>query len=542
MVIHHHACTCVHYLEVFMARALTLMVTVLVVARPAWGQPPNRSEVTGLLFLPDGKTALACCLSDKVLVYDVATGKERSSFEAHKDGVWAMALSADGKFLATAGGDKLVRLWDVADFKEVRTYEGQSKEVLSVAFSPDGKTLASGGADGSIRTWDVNSAKMKSSWQAHELKVLGVAFSQDGKTLTSGGTCTAVVPGVARGAVQADFVRLWDPAKGKALRTHQLRGAVVSYSPDGRTLLAAGNYISSRMIDNGVNVRSSGTNVSLGTALKDLAWNEIKGVGSIASFSPDGRLVAVAYGNRLHVVIGAKYRFENEMKHHRISIWEAATGQEVLQIPEEEASVVAISPDGKRLMVGSSYTHVQFHDLKPEGWSGGDKPVKLDARDLEKLWGDLAGAEAAPAYLAVWTLGAAGEPAVKFLKERLHPERAAGELVPKLVAKLDNEAYAVREGAFRDLKKMGLAIEGELRTALTGSVGPEARKRLEKLLEPCEKRPASLEELRVVRALQVLEQVGSAEARDTLRTIAGGAPGSWITMQAHLAVKRLQRR
>jgi DNA-binding beta-propeller fold protein YncE len=525
-----------------MPRTLPSMVTVLVLATPSWGQPPNRSEVTALLFLPDGKTAIAACLDDKLHVYDTATAKETLAIEAHKDGVWAVALSSDGKLLATAGGDHLVRLWDAGKLKEIRRYEGQTKEVLAVAFSPDGKTLASGGADGSIRTWDVASAKLKSSWQAHELKVLSVVYGADDKTLTSGGTCTAVVPGFARGAIQSDFVRLWNPQTGKELRKHLLRGSSVSYSPDGRTLLAAGNYISSRMIDNGVNVRGSGTSVALGSVLKDLEWAEMRGVGSMAAFSPDGRLVALAYGNRLHVGTSGRYRFENEMKHRRISVWEAATGQEILQIPEEEACEVAISPDGKKLMVGSGYMHVQFFDLKPEGWTYGDKAPKLEAKDLERLWGNLSGAEAGPAYLAVWTLAAAGEPAVTFLKEKLQPEKAVGDQVPKLLAKLDSDTYAVRDGAARDLKKLGSAIEGELRVALEGKVSSEVRKRLEKLLEPWEKRPASPEELRVVRALQVLEQVGSVEARAVLRRMADGAPGSWLTVQAQLAVKRLGRR
>jgi WD40 repeat protein len=522
-----------------MLRTLPLVVTVLVVATPVWGQPPNRSEVTSLLFLPDGKTALAACLDDKLHFYDVATGKERSALECHKDGVWAVTLSPDGKYLATAGGDQRVRLWDAGQLKEIRSYEGQTKEVLAVAFSPDGKLLASGGADGSIRIWDVDSGKMTASWQAHELKVLSVAFAADGQTLTSGGTCTAVVPGFARGAIQADYVRLWSPQTGKEIRRHLLRGSVISYSPDGRALLAAGGYISSRMIDNGVNVRSSGTTVYLAPPHKDVPWAEMRGVGSSAAFSPDGRLVAVTYGTRVHAGTGSRYRYENEMKHRRIGIWEAATGQEVVQIAEDEASVVAISPDGKKLMVGSGYTHVQFYDLKPERWN---PPAKLEAKDLEQLWADLAGAEALPAYSAIWTFAAAGEPAVAFLNAKLHPEKAATDQVPKLLAKLDSETYAVREAALRDLKKLGSAVEGDLRKALDGKLSSEARKRVDKLLEPWEKHPASADELRFVRALQVLEQVGSPAARTTLRRLAEGAPGSWITGQCQLAVQRLEKR
>src|SRR5438093_6502080 len=99
--------------------AMTSLVVLLVLGAPAWAQPANRSEVTAVLFLPDGKTALATCLDDKLHVYDAAIGKERFAVEAHKDGVWALALSPDGKHLATGGGDNLVRLWDIEKFKEI---------------------------------------------------------------------------------------------------------------------------------------------------------------------------------------------------------------------------------------------------------------------------------------------------------------------------------------------------------------------------------------------------------------------------------------
>ena len=386
-----------------MPRTLTLMLTVLILATPAWGQPPNRSEVTAVFFQSDGKTAIAACLDDKLHVYDAATGKEQHAVEAHKDGVWAAVLSPDGKYLATGGGDSLVRLWDAGELKLIRSFEGHRKEVLAVAFAPDGKSLAAGCADGSIRIWEVASGKQLASWQAHEIKVLSVAFASDGKTLASGGTCTALIPGVARGAIHADYIRLWNPETGKPARQHTMRGTVVRYSPDGRTLLAAGNYVMGRNLEGGGTLRSSGTKVALGMPGRDGEWAEMKGIGSTAAFSPDGRLVSVAYGDRLHVAVtGGKYRFENEIRHRRITLWEAATGQQILEIPEEEATAVAISPDGTKLMAGFMYLQVQFHALKPPGL-GDDKASRPEAKDLDRLWADLAGAEAGPAYLALRT-------------------------------------------------------------------------------------------------------------------------------------------
>ena len=66
-----------------------------------------------------------------------------------------VALSPDGKHLASAGGRDGVKLWDVATGQLVFAFEGQAEIVNAVAFSPDGKRLASAGTTGKVAVWDV---------------------------------------------------------------------------------------------------------------------------------------------------------------------------------------------------------------------------------------------------------------------------------------------------------------------------------------------------------------------------------------------------
>jgi hypothetical protein len=69
-------------------------------------------------------------------------------------------FSPDGKFLATAGwGQPIIHLWEVATGKKIRDFEGHEEPIWSLAFSPDGKRLASTSWDGTIRLWDVARGK-----------------------------------------------------------------------------------------------------------------------------------------------------------------------------------------------------------------------------------------------------------------------------------------------------------------------------------------------------------------------------------------------
>jgi len=108
-----------------------------------------------------------------------------SWFDSSVGGIWAVAISPDGKIIASGGSDQPINLWDADTGKLLRTLTEHSGSIYTVAFSPDGKTFASGGDDHKIRIWEFQTGKLLETLE-HLGPVQSIGFSPDGQTLVSG--------------------------------------------------------------------------------------------------------------------------------------------------------------------------------------------------------------------------------------------------------------------------------------------------------------------------------------------------------------------
>src|SRR5262249_33802859 len=132
--------------------------------------------------------------------------------------------------------------------------------------------------------------------------------------------------------------------------------------------------------------------------------------------------------------------------------------------------------------------------------------------------------------------------AVPFLQERLMVPPAPPpdpQQLAQWIADLDSDQFAVRRKAMEALEKIGPAAEPALRKALAGNPMLDMRRRLGHLLE----RPAVIppEELRQVRAIQVLEYAGTPEAQRLLKRLAKGPEDARLTREAQASLGRLHR-
>ncbi len=144
-------------------------------------------RITALRFLPEGKQLIAAdgraAEEGTVRIIEIATGAVTASWLAHNDTIFDLALSRDGKLLATAGGDRLVKIWDFATRKEIAKLEGHTAQVLAVAFDEKGTQLISGGADQDLKLWDVKTKERINSLGRHSAAVTSLVWIPNGPTI-----------------------------------------------------------------------------------------------------------------------------------------------------------------------------------------------------------------------------------------------------------------------------------------------------------------------------------------------------------------------
>jgi WD40 repeat protein len=149
------------------------------------GEPPvnGMSFTPALVFSADGERLFGGVPGGGLATWDLATGATTLRAAWHELPIIAIALSPDGKTLATASNDRTVRLLDL-DTGAATALTGHRAEVWQLAFSPDGKRLASGARDATVRLWDLATGDVH-VLRGHDKEIRSVAFDPTGARLIS---------------------------------------------------------------------------------------------------------------------------------------------------------------------------------------------------------------------------------------------------------------------------------------------------------------------------------------------------------------------
>jgi WD40 repeat protein len=158
------------------------------------------APVAALAYRPDGKM-LAAAAGAEVTLVDPASGESAGTLTGDAGPVSALAFSSDGKWLAVASGASgrpaELALYSISSSGPhavalLRRIHAHRDLIFGVSFSPDGKTIVTCSYDRLVKLWDVASGKERHVLKDHSDAVYAVAFSPDGKLMASASADRAI--------------------------------------------------------------------------------------------------------------------------------------------------------------------------------------------------------------------------------------------------------------------------------------------------------------------------------------------------------------
>ena len=500
-------------------------------------------DIRTLAFAPDGKTLAAGGGAEYghkkddlpfLLLVDAESGKNIRPLTISRNSVASVAFSKDGQVLCAGLGGNL-KVWQGSTGKERAAPFGHATWISDVAVAADGRTAVTAGGDGKLIVWDLATGGELRRLAGHNGEVRALGLVPGGKLVASAGT--------------DQMVRIWELATGLEVRHFEASPDGLLYalavSPDGK-LVAAGDYHDGTVfiwdLVTGKVLHRFRIGDELGPAIMRLA------------FSPDSKRLA---GGETKFN-AQRFRPDREKTRSLIYLWDASTGEKLLQIPAHPDAVesLAFSPDG------ATIASTGMWDKTARIWNSvkGDELFELpvgEGHGVVRFSPDGSTLAIASESITLW------EVASKKLRRKLNGSAShvqtlafspdgrqlvSGSMdstglvwdvtgVPK--AELTAERLP---GLWKDLASPDAEAAGKAIWSLANNAKISVPYLSEQLLKGRETLSAKPEGLQVLRGIETLEHAGTPEAANALTQFAKITSDEHFRQKALAAEGRLTKR
>jgi WD40 repeat protein len=285
----------------------------------------NLSYIFTVAISPDGKLLATGDSHGKISLWQITDGQQCLSWEAHTGWARSLVFSADGRTLVSCSDERIIKKWDCQTGECLQTYTGHTGFVWTVALveSQNYSMLASSGVDTTIRFWDIETGECLKTLLGHTNWIWSIALTPNAEILASG---------------SADkTIRLWDVLTGECLKILQEHTDViwaVAFSRDGKTLVSGSADCTVKI-----------WHIDKGDSLATL-YGHTAPVWCLAC-SQDGKTLASGSADRT------------------IRLWDLQTGEcrKTLQGHSNGIRSLVFSPDGQILIASDEDQTVKFWDI-----------------------------------------------------------------------------------------------------------------------------------------------------------------------------------
>ncbi|MEC4891790.1 MAG: NB-ARC domain-containing protein [Oscillatoria sp. PMC 1051.18] len=327
----------------------------------------NFSHIYSLAISHDGKLIASSDTHGEICLWRASDGQPLLAWAAHTGTVRSIEFSCDGKTLISGGDDCLIKQWDVATGQCCQTLQAHRNVIWSLAVSPDGRTLASSSADCTIKLWNLNTGQVLRTLSERPNWPISLSFSPNGQILAGS---IAIVGNL----------KLWEVATGEVVRTlpayPNTVWSSISFSPDGRMLISGGMDCSLAWWD-----LKTGQCLRKLKAHQDWIWWVACSPNQpiIASCSADrtvkvwdintGQLLRTLwgheYGVRVVLFSGNCQTLISSDEGQTLKVWDLPTGQCLKTRRGYSSGVwaIAFSPDGRTLVSSGEDQTIKLWDV-----------------------------------------------------------------------------------------------------------------------------------------------------------------------------------